>query len=386
MGPLQGIRIIEIGGLGPGPFAGMLLADLGADLLRIERPPGRGVERILGLADVEGSPKDIVHRGRPAVGLDLSSAAGRELLLTLVTQADGLFEGFRPGVAERLGIGPDEVLARNPRLVYGRVTGYGQDGPMAAQAGHDINYISIAGALRGMVRSGGTPVPPLNLLGDYGGGGMLLALGLLAGIIEARESGQGQVIDAAMVDGVALLTARIHSLRAGGSWREPPGTNLLDTGAPFYEVYETADSEFMSVGAIEPRFYADLVQRLGLSLSELPAQYDRASWPATKEQFAGIFRLRTRAQWVEVFAGSDACCTPVLSLAEASEHPQIRQRRTLAGADFVQPQPAPRFSRTPAEAPRGSAPAALPDILRGWGIDHATITPLLERGTLAPLF
>lgn len=341
MGPLHGLKVVEIGAIGPGPFAAMMLADMGANVIRVQRP---------GAGDfVQAMGPDIVGRGRPSVTADLGHPDGVRLALDLIEQADALIEGFRPGVMERLGLGPDVALARNPRLVYGRMTGYGQSGPMAHVAGHDINYISLAGALGAMARDGERPLFPLNLVGDYGGGGMLLAFGLVCGLLEARQSGQGQVIDAAMVDGASLLTALFHGLRAGGVWADRPGTNFLDSGAHFYEVYETADGGYVSVGAIEPKFYAELLGALGLDPGEAP-QWDRARWPELKARFAEIFRTRTRAQWAERLEGAEACATPVLGLAEAPAHPHNASRETFVTRDGVaQPAPAPRFSRTAVE-------------------------------------
>jgi alpha-methylacyl-CoA racemase len=382
MGPLSGIRVIEIGGLGPGPFAGMLLADMGATVLRVERPP-RATGTPYGLSEIEGTDKDVIHRGRSAITLDLRQPEGLALLLRLAEGADVLFEGFRPGVAERLGFGPDVVLARNGRLVYGRVTGYGQAGPLARRAGHDINYISVAGVLRNIARGGQAPVPPANFIGDYGGGGMLLALGIVSALLEARISGKGQVVDAAMVDGSALLTARIHSLRAGGSWNDDPGTNLLDSGAHFYEVYETADGKFMSVGAIEPQFYAELLRILDVPVDEWPDQLDRERWPELKRRLADVFRSRTRDDWCAAFEGSDACCTPVLELGEVADHPYNAGRETfVAPGGVVQPAPAPRFSRTPSElAPRAFDRKA-DEILGAWDVDADTVAELEELGVL----
>jgi alpha-methylacyl-CoA racemase len=357
MGPLHGVKVLEIAGIGPGPFAAMLLADMGADVLRVYRadqPP------LLG-----GDSADTVGRGRSAsVPVDLKSPEGVEKVLELAERADALLEGMRPGVMERLGLGPEVVLARNPRLVYGRMTGYGQEGPMSKVAGHDINYISLAGALGPIARHGERPLFPMNLLGDYGGGGMFLAFGVVCGMLEARSSGQGQVVDAAMVDGAALLTTVFHGLIAGGIWTEPPGTNVLDSGAHFYEVYETSDGGYIAVGAIEPQFYAKLLELLEVDPAEMP-QWDRERWPVFKERFAEIFRGRTRSEWAELLEPVDACATPVLGLTEAPQHPHMRQRGTFIEVDGVlQPGPAPRFSRTPGEVvERGPA-----DALAGWGL------------------
>jgi alpha-methylacyl-CoA racemase len=367
MGPLTSLRIIEVGGIGPGPFGAMMLADMGADVVRLCRPGQRSV------LNTEGS--DVVNRSRPAVPVDLKNPRGRDLVLRLAESADALIEGFRPGVMERLGLGPDELLARNPRLVYGRITGYGQDGPLASAVGHDINYISIAGTLGAIARDGERPMFPLNLLGDYGGGGMLLAFGVLCGVLEARMSGQGQVVDAAMVDGVALLTTVIHGMRSSGDWTQP-GTNVLDSGAHFYEVYATSDGRHVAVGAIEPQFYAELLRILEIDPADAP-QWDRARWPGLKERFAQIFRQRTRDEWAARFEGSDACVTPVLSLDEAPAHPHNVARGTFTnGASGAYPAPAPRFSRTSAAGDR--APDSADSALARWGIPIAEIAELLS--------
>jgi alpha-methylacyl-CoA racemase len=360
MGPLEGVRVVEIAGIGPGPFCGMLLADLGADVVRVDRPEagdGQRWPRLLG-------------RGRRSVVVDLKHARGPEVVLRLAGSADALIEGFRPGVAERLGIGPDACLGRNPRLLYGRMTGWGQQGPWRHTAGHDIDYIAVAGALHPVGRAGQAPVPPLNLLGDYGGGGLLLAFGIVCGLLEARRSGRGQVIDAAIVDGAALLTTAVHELAAMGMWRAERGANLLDGGAPFYDVYETADGGYLAVGALEPAFYAELVARLGLDARELPEQMDRERWPLLRERLAAAFRTRTLAQWCELFDGSDACVAPVLSPGEAPEHPHNRAREAFVPVGgTLEPAPAPRFSRTAAARP---APPPSPgqhtdEVLAGWG-------------------
>src|SRR5438105_3444532 len=288
MGPLEGVKVIEMAGIGPGPFTAMMLADMGADVIRIDRPN----------APAGGDPtRDVLNRGRPSIAVDLKHPDGVQTVLRLVESADALIEGFRPGVMERLGLGPDECLARNPRLVYGRMTGWGQDGPFAKAAGHDINYIALAGVLNNFTRKGERPVPPLNMVGDFGGGGMLLAFGLVCALLEAYRSGQGQVVDAAMVDGAAVLMTMIHAFIAMGMWQDDPGTNILDTGAPFYDVYECADGKFLAVGAIETQFYAELLKRTGLEDEELPFQLDRPQWPAMKERFADLFRTKTRDEW-----------------------------------------------------------------------------------------
>jgi alpha-methylacyl-CoA racemase len=344
MGPLAGVTIIEMAGIGPAPFAGMMLADLGARLIRIDRRedadlgiPGR-------------APKfDVLGRGRASISLDLKADAGREIVLKLVATADGLIEGFRPGVLERLGLGPDVLLARNPRLVVGRMTGWGQTGPWADRAGHDIDYIAMAGALHAFGRKGQAPVPPLNLVGDFGGGGMVLVVGMLAGLLETKASGRGQVIDAAMVDGTATLMGMFYAMHSSGRWRDERGVNVLDTGAPWYDVYETKDGRHMAVGAIETKFYAELLERLGLAhRGDLPAQHDVARWDDLRAEFARVFKTRTQEEWATVFDGSDACVAPVLSLSEARRHPHMAARDVIVERDgVVQPAPSPRFSRTP---------------------------------------
>jgi alpha-methylacyl-CoA racemase len=380
MGPLAGITIIEIAGIGPGPFCGMMLADMGADVIRVDR-----VQAVSG-GDPAQPPADLLNRGRRSVGVDLKSPEGVEVVLDLVAGADALFEGFRPGVAERLGIGPDECLARNPRLVYGRMTGWGQDGPYASAAGHDINYIALAGALDPIGRRGEAPVPPLNLVGDFGGGGMLLAFGLLAGLLEARSSGRGQVVDAAMVDGAAALMTMTHSFRAMGIWDDERGTNMLDTGAHFYDVYETADGKYVSIGSIEPQFYAELLRLTGLEDEELPWQHDRAQWPAMKERLAEVFRTRTRDEWCALMEGTDVCFAPVLPIPEAVEHPHNVVRGTFVEvAGITQPGPAPRFSRT---APAIASPPTHPgqhtdEVLAATGFDADRIAKLREAGAIA---
>jgi alpha-methylacyl-CoA racemase len=352
-GPLAGLKVIELAGIGPGPFAAMLLADMGADVVRVARS-GSGEQ-----------PGDALARGRTTVGADLKSEEGRDLVRRLAESADVLVEGFRPGVTERLGLGPDELLELNPRLVYGRMTGYGQEGPLSSVAGHDINYISIAGVLGAMKRQGEKPMFPMNLVGDFGGGGMLLAFGVVCAVLEARESGRGQVVDAAMVDGASYLATLIHGLHAGGMWSDEPGTNLLDTGAHFYEVYETSDGGHMAVGAIEPQFYAELLRLLELDPADFP-QFDRARWPEFKERFAELFRTRKRDEWAAIFEPAEACTTPVLGLFEAERHPHNVARNGFVQHDGITvPAPAPRFSVTPAEPSDGSG-AEADAILQRW--------------------
>jgi alpha-methylacyl-CoA racemase len=358
VGPLNGVKIIEMAGIGPGPFAAMLLADMGANVLRLQRPGGNGL-----FGDLK---VDVVGRGRVSLPIDLRDEDARHRVLELATRADVLIEGFRPGVMERLGLGPDVLLGANPRLVYGRMTGWGQEGPLAPTAGHDINYISLTGALDAVGRQGERPGIPLNLVGDYGGGGMLLALGVVAALWESRESGQGQVVDAAMVDGASTLMSVFHGLRASGIWGDERGTNILDSGAPFYEVYETADGGHFAVGAIEPQFYAELLRILGIEASELP-QWDRRRWPEFKTRLAEVFASRTRDAWAEAFAGTEACATPVLSLSEAPTHPHSMARHAFVELDGVPvPAPSPRFSRTSSELAGVSRdPAAA---LEAWGL------------------
>ncbi|HYT39107.1 MAG TPA: CaiB/BaiF CoA-transferase family protein [Acidimicrobiia bacterium] len=378
MGPLKGYRIVEIAGIGPGPFACMMLADMGADIIRLERPTGpRGVDAV---------PANVSNRSRRSVGVDLKNPDAVELILRLVEGADGLVEGFRPGVAERLGIGPDECLGRNPRLVYGRMTGWGQDGPYASMAGHDINYIALAGALAHFGRPGEKPVPPINMVGDFGGGGMLLAFGVVCGLLEAKGSGQGQVVDASMVDGSATLMAMIHGMYAMGLWNLEKGTNIIDGGAHFYDAYETADGKYVSVGSIEPQFYAELLRLTGLEGDPLPHQMDREQWPALKERVAAIFKQKTRDEWCELMEGTDVCFAPVLTMAEAPSHPHNRARGTFVEvAGVVQPAPSPRFSRTPGEISRPpSAPAADTDeALADWGLSDAEVAKLRSAGAIA---
>jgi alpha-methylacyl-CoA racemase len=378
MGPLKGYRIVEIAGIGPGPFACMMLADMGADVIRLERPTGaRGVDAI---------PANVLNRGRRSVGIDLKHPDAVELTLRLVEGADALIEGFRPGVAERLGIGPDACLARNPRLVYGRMTGWGQDGPYASMAGHDINYIALAGALAHFGRPGEAPVPPINMVGDFGGGGMLMAFGVVCALLEAKSSGQGQVVDASMVDGSATLMAMVHGLHAMGFWDLERGRNIIDGGAHFYDAYETADGQYVSIGSIEPQFYAELLRITGLDGEDLPAQMDRSQWPALKERVAALFKQKTRAEWCELMEGTDVCFAPVLTLEEAPRHPHNVARKTFVEvAGVTQPAPSPRFSRTPGEISRPpSAPAADTDeALTDWGLSEAEIGKLRSAGAIA---
>jgi alpha-methylacyl-CoA racemase len=377
MGPLAGVRVLEFEAIGPGPFCGMMLADMGADVLLVDRriDPGAGL----------GPDRwfDLMLRGRRSVTLDLKSGSGVAAALMLAEKADALIEGFRPGVMERLGLGPEEMLARNPRLVYGRMTGWGQDGPLAARAGHDINYIALSGALHAIGRDGEAPVPPLNLVGDFGGGGMLLAFGIACGIIEARSSGRGQVVDAAMVDGASLLSAMFHGLLAGGQWGEERGRNILDSGAPWYDTYQTKDDQYVAVGALEPKFYAELIERLGLAARRLPHQYDRARWPELRALFSTAFRAKTRDEWCAIFEGSDACFAPVLSFSEARNHPHAVAREGFVEVGGIpQPAPAPRFGRTPGAATRAAPErgAGGRDALGDWGFGPQDISLLASLG------
>lgn len=387
-GPLAGLRILEVAGLGAAPFCAMVLADLGAEVIRIGRVAevneGGTLQAVVGLA--HGDPAtNVLDRGRRSIAVDLKQEEGRGLVFDLVDSADGLVEGFRPGVMERLGIGPDACLERNPRLVYGRMTGWGQEGPYARTAGHDINYIALAGALHAFGRRGDPPTPPLNLLGDFAGGGMLLAVGLLAALLEARISGRGQVVDAAMVDGSALLMTMMYGLRGAGAWSDERGTNFNDTGAPFYNVYETADGRYLTIGAIEPQFYAELLDRVGID-ADARDQWDRAEWPAMQQQLARVFAQRTLGQWCEALEGTDVCFAPVLSLEEAPTHPHNARRGTFTRiGGVVQPAPAPRFSRTPCPQPH-PPPAAgrhTREVLAELGLDDRRIADLSARGVIA---
>jgi alpha-methylacyl-CoA racemase len=380
VGPLEGIRVIEIASLAPAPFGCMILSDLGADVVRVERPES--------CASGRPDPVDPLTRGRRSIGLNLKDPAGIELLLELIKRSDVLVEGFRPGVTERLGFGPDVCARRNPRLVYARMTGWGQDGPLAATAGHDIDYIGISGALYPIGRAGERPVPPLNLVGDFGGGGMLLAIGVLAALVARQRSGLGQVVDAAMVDGSALLTSFIYGLRARGGWRDERGVNLLDGGAPFYDTYATADGKYVAVGALEPQFYAALLTGLGLDGKGLPAQLDIPRWPTLRQKFAEVFATRTRDEWANVFAGTDACVAPVLSPAEAASHPHNAARGTFIDVGGItQPAPAPRFGRSAVDRPEPPRrPGADTDEVlggEGLGLSPAELADLRARGVVA---
>jgi alpha-methylacyl-CoA racemase len=379
-GPLAGFRIIEIAGIGPGPFCAMMLADLGAEVLRVDRAEKAKLPRM------PGPNLDFLARGRRCAAVDLKSPAGVEVVLRLVDKADGLIEGFRPGVMERLGLGPDACLARNPGLVYGRMTGWGQDGPLAKAAGHDINYIALTGALHAIGRPDSPPPPPLNLVGDFGGGGLLLAYGILAGLLERTRSGKGQVVDAAMVDGASALMAIIFGAHASGWWKDERFSNMLDGAAHFYDCYETRDGKYVSVGAIEPQFYAILLDKLGLASEDLPKQMDRSAWPKLKERFAAIFKTKTRDEWCRIMEGTDICFAPVLSLAEAPEHPHVKARGTFVEVDGVsQPGPAPRFSRTPAaiERPPAHPGQHTDEALADWGFAADELRELRASGAIA---
>lgn len=374
MGPLQGIRVIEMAGIGPGPFCAMMLADMGADVLRVDRKTANAL------------PVDdpVTARGRRSVTVDLKQADGVETVLKLVDSADALIEGFRPGVMERLGLGPDTCLERNPSLVYGRMTGWGQDGPLAHAAGHDLNYIALSGVLHSIGRTGHKPTPPLNLVGDYGGGALMLAFGTVCALLEARQSGQGQVVDAAMTDGSALLMSLFHGLKAQGLWSSNRGTNLLDGGAPFYDTYTCADGRYISIGALEPQFYAELLERLGLTDDpDCARQMNAKAWPAMRERFETVFATRTRDEWCELLEGTDVCFAPVLDMNEAPDHPHNKARGTFVHHDgMTQAAPAPRFSRTRPELTSGARePGADTDTaLADWGIDAATIKELRDKG------
>jgi alpha-methylacyl-CoA racemase len=380
MGPLAGLKIIELAGIGPGPMTAMMLGDMGADVVRIDRTRSGPMERL-------AEPRYSVHgRSRRSVAVDLQKPEGAQVVLRLVASADGLIEPFRPGVAERLGIGPEPCLARNGRLVYGRMTGWGQEGPLAKAAGHDINYIALTGALHAIGREGQPPVPPLNLVGDFGGGGMLLAFGMVCGLLEAQRSGRGQVVDAAMVDGAALLFGGIFGLHAAGVWSDIRGVNLLDSGAPFYDVYRTSDGKYVAIGSLEPQFYALLLEKAGLAADGLPHQHDRTWWPELRKRLTAAFLTKTRDEWCRIMEGSDVCFAPVLTIAEAPQHPQARARHAYVDVEGVlQPAAAPRFSRTPPEV-RSAAPARgahTEEVLTESGFTPAEVKGLRETGVIA---
>jgi alpha-methylacyl-CoA racemase len=372
MGPLHGIRIVEFAGIGPGPFAAMLLSDMGAEVIRIDRKGGRSPVKA-----------EIYMRGRNAVALDMKHPEAVETALKLIDKADALLEGFRPGVMERLGVGPDVCLKRNPKLVYGRMTGWGQTGPLAMAAGHDMNYIAISGALHAIGANGAKPVPPLNLVGDFGGGALYLALGVVCGIVEAQKSGKGQVVDAAMTDGAASLMTMFYGMTAMGIWKDERGSNMLDGGAHFYDTYETKDGKYVSIGSIEPQFYKELMEKTGIDDPAFAAQMDRSAWPTLKEKLAAKIRTKTRDEWDAIMSGSDVCYAPVLSLAEAPKHPHNVARKTFVELDgVVQPAPAPRFSRT---APEVQGPPRAADnvaSLEAWGFSADEVAKLKAAGAI----
>lgn len=372
MGPLQGIRVVELAGIGPGPFCAMMLADMGAEIIRIERK---------GAHDPRGK-FNLLLRGRPSIGVDLKQPAGVAATLRLIEQADALIEGFRPGVMEKLGLGPEVCLERNPRLVYGRMTGWGQTGPMATAAGHDINYISLSGVLHAIGERGGNPVPPLNLVGDFGGGGMMLAFGIVCALLEAKASGKGQVIDAAMTDGSASLMTIIYGLKAMGTWTNERGANMLDGGAHFYGTYECADGKYVAIGSIEPQFYALLFQKMGLDPAAFQEQMNKARWPELKEKLAQVFKTKTREEWCALMEGSDVCFAPVLDLDEAPQHPHNVARETFVEIDGVtQPAPAPRFSRTAPEIQRNSK--SPDEVWTSWNFSPDEIAALREANIIS---
>jgi alpha-methylacyl-CoA racemase len=381
-GPLAGIRVVEMVGVGPCPFAAMMLADMGAEVIRIDRKATPGAANPFPML---GTKYDVMARGRRSLALDLKQDAGRAAALELIAGADIVIEGFRPGVMERLGLGPDACMARNPKLVFGRVTGWGQDGPLAQAAGHDINYVALTGMLHAMGRAGTPPAPPLNLVGDFGGGAMMLAFGVVCAALEAKTSGKGQVVDAAMTDGAALLGAMMYGFRAYGAWSDQREANLLDGGAHFYDTYACADGKFISVGAIEPQFYAKLLALAGIDDPAFTAQMDTRQWPDLSSRFAAVFKTRTREAWCALMEGTDACFAPVLDLGEAPQHPHNAARGTFINIDGVtQPAPAPRFSRT---VPQAGASAAAPgqhsaEVLRDWGWSDAQIAALAREGVI----
>lgn len=382
MGPLAGVKVVEFAGVGPGPFCAMLLADLGAHVIRVTRTTESAGADGSGIGSIT---EGILTRGRTSVGIDLKHPDGVAAALELIASADALIEGFRPGVMERLGLGPAACLERNRQLVYGRLTGWGQEGPYAHASGHDINFIALSGLLGHVGRRGERPVPPLNVVGDFAGGGMLLALGIVAAVLEASRSGEGQVVDAAMVDGSAYLMTMMYELLGRGGWVEEREANPNDGGAHFYDVYETADGEYVSVAAMEPKFYAELLQRLGMSDEDLPDQWDRSGWPALKERFADVFRQRTREEWCALLEGTDTCFAPVLTMSEAITHPHNVHREMFVEVDGVMcPAPAPRFSRTPASLKRTPESAEDDrDPLLDWGMSQGRLEELRRAGVLA---
>ena len=382
MGPLKGLTIIEISGIGPGPFAGMSLADMGANVIRVERPGGTD------FSNAQEPRLDFLNRGKRCICVNLKQPEGVATVLQLLEKADGLLEGNRPGVMERLGLGPDICLQKNPALVYGRMTGWGQEGPMAQAAGHDLNYVALAGALHPIGRAGEKPAIPLNLVGDFGGGGLMLAYGMVCALLEAKTSGKGQVVDAAMIDGAATLMASTFAASQVGFWREERGTNLLDGGAHFYEVYETSDGKYISLGAIEPQFYAALLETLGEDATYFQNQWDMDNWPAMQEQMSAIIKGKTRDQWDAVFAGVDVCYAPVLAMSEVRHHPHHQARGTfIDDGEYWQPAPAPRFSRTKAElrGPSARLGQHTQDILREFGFSDQDIAEKLASKAVVGL-
>jgi alpha-methylacyl-CoA racemase len=379
MGPLTGFKVVEFAAIGPGPMCAMLLADLGAEVIRIDRVQ----ESDLGVK--LPTKFSVLLRGRRSVAIDMKKEEGVEAARRLIDRADALIEGFRPGVMERLGVGPDECLARNPKLVFGRMTGWGQDGPLAHAAGHDMNYIALTGALNCIGSKGGPPVPPLNLIGDFGGGALYLAFGIVCALLEAARSGQGQVVDAAMVEGAASLMTATYGYNAMGMWNDERGTNILDSGAHFYQVYETKDGKHVSIASIEAKFYDELLERAGLDKQEYAEQMERGQWPAYIEKLAAVFKTKTRDEWREIMEGTDICFAPVLSMDEAPHHPHNAARGTFIEVEgVVQPGPAPRFSRTPGEVQRPPAKAGehTDEILGEWGFSETEIAGLRETGVL----
>jgi alpha-methylacyl-CoA racemase len=372
MGPLQGIRIVEFAGIGPGPFTAMLLSDMGADIVRIDRKGGRSPAKT-----------EVTFRGRSAIALDIKKPEAVEAALKLIEQADALIEGFRPGVMERNGLGPEVCLKRNPRLVYGRMTGWGQTGPLAMAAGHDINYIALTGALHAIGNAKGKPVPPLNLVGDFGGGALYHAFGIVCGLLEAKKSGKGQVIDTAMTDGASSLMAMFYGMTAMGAWKDERGQNLLDSGAQFYDTYETKDGKYIALGSIEPQFYKELIERANLTDPAFQAQMDRAQWPSLKEKLAAVIKTKTRDEWDAAMLGSDVCYAPVLTISEAPKHPHNVARQTFIEVDgIVQPAPAPRFSRTVPEVTSGPKGADNAASLKAWGFSDADVAKLTAAGAI----
>jgi alpha-methylacyl-CoA racemase len=386
-GPLSGLKVIEMVGIGPCPFAAMMLADMGAEVIRIDRRPTSqsSTSNAANPYPMLGTKFDVMARGRRSLALDLKDPRARQLLLDLVAKADALVEGFRPGVMERLGLGPDACLDRNPRLVYGRVTGWGQTGPLSQAAGHDLNYVALSGMLHAMGRADSPPAPPLNLVGDFGGGAMMLAFGVVCAAFEARNSGKGQVVDAAMTDGAALLGAMMYGLRAFGSWSDQREANLLDGGAPFYDCYACADGRMISIGAIEPQFYVQLLELTGGDAPEFRKQWRQADWPELKRKFAALFATRTREEWCALLEGTDVCFAPVLDMGEAPQHPHNAARATFVEREGVtQPAPAPRFSRTPADigAPPSSPGQDSAAVLADWGWSAASVEALQRAGVV----